>query len=151
MQQRRQLQTPRGKVNNDLCQPRSIRGKSVNFSIAKQWWVCCGNSWSCSFCNQMWIVKLSFNNTLCNCRANRVNLQTNASRAMLRKPFKQQVALPLGKLLDGVGKVATFAKGSMLQGANISIRAKFGRFGLQKILKFFWKFRRKMFDIFFAL
>ena len=56
---------------------------------------------------------------------------------MLRKPFKQQVALPLGKLLDGVGKVATFAKGSMLQGANISIRAKFGRFGLQKILKFF--------------
>ena len=45
--------------------------------------------------------------------------------------------LALGKLLDGVGKVATSPKGSMLQRANISIRAKFGRFGLQKILKFF--------------
>ena len=27
MQQRRQLQAPDGKVNNDLCQPRSIRGE----------------------------------------------------------------------------------------------------------------------------
>ena len=33
MQQRRQLQTPGGKVNNDLCQPRSVRGKGANFHV----------------------------------------------------------------------------------------------------------------------
>ena len=33
MQQRRQLQTSGGKVNNDLCQPRSIRGKGANFHV----------------------------------------------------------------------------------------------------------------------
>lgn len=137
MQQRRQLQTPGGKVNNGLCQPRSIRGKGANFFVECRGLFVVETFGVAVVANKCELSKLSFNNTLCKYLANGVNLQTNTKRATLRQLSKQQGVLPLGKLLDGVGKVAKSAKGSMLQRANISIRAKFGCFGLQKILKNF--------------
>lgn len=102
MQQRRQLQTPGGKVNNDLCQPRSIRGKGANFHVECRDLFVVETFWLAVVAIKCELSKLSFNNTLCKYRANGVNLQTNTNRATLRQPFKQQGVLPWANCLTAL-------------------------------------------------
>ena len=99
MQQRTRLQTPCGKVNNDLCQTRSVRGKSANFHVECRGLFVVETFEIAVFAIKRELAKLSFNNTLCKYRANGVNLQTNTNRATLRQLSKQQGVLPWANCL----------------------------------------------------
>lgn len=103
--------------------------------------VCCGNFWGCRCCNQ--IAKQSFNNTLCNCRANRVNLQTNTNQSTLRQLSKQQGVLSWANCLTVLARWQRWQKEACCNVQTFPFVQNLVVLACKKYSKFFENFAEK--------
>ena len=143
MQQRTRLQTPGGKVNNDLCQPRSMRGKGANFHVECRGLFVVETFGVAVVAIKCELSKLSFNNTLCKCRANRLNLQTNTNQSTLRQLSKQQGVLSWANCLTVLARWQRWQKEACCNVQTFPFVQNLVVLACKKYSKFFENFAEK--------